>query len=73
MFPAFNKALQGAGRCIRSETDKGIIIFLDERYIWQNYYRLFPNDWELDVTRDYTAKIKEFFSNLRKEGISKID
>ena len=29
LFPAFNKTLQSAGRCIRSETDRGVIIFLD--------------------------------------------
>ncbi|MBU1974837.1 MAG: ATP-dependent DNA helicase, partial [Nanoarchaeota archaeon] len=34
LFPAFTKAIQSAGRCIRSETDKGIVVFLDERYTW---------------------------------------
>ncbi|MFC1698214.1 ATP-dependent DNA helicase, partial [Nanoarchaeota archaeon] len=34
LLPAFTKSLQSAGRCIRSETDKGAIIFLDERYKW---------------------------------------
>ena len=30
LFPAFNKCLQSAGRCIRSEKDRGVIIFLDK-------------------------------------------
>jgi DNA excision repair protein ERCC-2 len=63
LFPAFNKTLQNAGRCIRSGTDKGIIVFLDERYIWRNYARLFPKDWDIEVSVDYyTQMISEFFS-----------
>ena len=58
-FPAINKALQAAGRCIRSETDRGVIIFLDERYILPNYVRCFPDEYE--VTKNYLGKIKEFF------------
>jgi DNA excision repair protein ERCC-2 len=62
LFPAFNKTLQNAGRCIRSETDKGIIIFLDERFIWPNYKRCFPEDWDIEVSTDYKKLIEEFFS-----------
>lgn len=62
LFPAFNKALQNAGRCIRSETDKGIIIFLDERYTWQNYYRCFPESWSIKITMLYEKMIEDFFS-----------
>jgi DNA excision repair protein ERCC-2 len=61
LFPAFNKTLQNAGRCIRSETDKGVIIFLDERYAWPNYKRCFPEDWDLVISTDYKEKIKGFF------------
>ncbi len=61
LFPAFNKTLQNAGRCIRSETDKGVIIFLDERYAWPNYKRCFPEDWDLVISTDYKEKINGFF------------
>jgi DNA excision repair protein ERCC-2 len=65
LFPAFNKALQSAGRCIRSETDRGVVIFLDERYAWQNYYRCFPPDWDMRISKDYARRIKEFFENKK--------
>ena len=65
LFPAFNKTLQNAGRCIRSETDKGIIIFLDERYIWPNYKRCFPEDWEIEVSENYKGMIREFFNTKK--------
>lgn len=61
VLPAITKCLQNAGRCIRSETDKGAIIFLDERYAWQNYYQCFPEDWEMEVTLDYENALREFF------------
>jgi len=61
VFPAFNKTLQSAGRCIRSETDKGVIIFLDERYAWPAYYKLFPKDKNVRVTVLYEKLIKDFF------------
>ena len=61
LFPAFNKTLQSAGRCIRSETDKGVIIFLDERYSWANYYRCFPNSWNIKQTMLYEEEIEKFF------------
>ncbi len=63
LFPAFNKTLQNAGRCIRSETDKGLIVFLDERYIWPMYRRCFPTDWEMELGKDYLFQIEEFFEN----------
>lgn len=66
MFPAFNRALQSAGRCIRSETDKGVIIFLDERYSWKNYYRCFPPSWDIKTTLLYEKMIEDFFKANEK-------
>ncbi|MEK6827990.1 MAG: ATP-dependent DNA helicase, partial [Nanoarchaeota archaeon] len=66
VLPAITKCLQNAGRCIRSETDKGAIIFLDERYAWRNYYQCFPEDWEIEVDLDYENVLKGFFDNKNK-------
>jgi DNA excision repair protein ERCC-2 len=66
LFPAFNRALQSAGRCIRSETDKGVIIFLDERYTWKNYNRCFPSSWDLKTTLLYEKMIEDFFKENEK-------
>lgn len=60
IFPAINKALQAAGRCIRSETDKGVIVFLDERYDWPNYRRCFPDHYI--VTNNFEEKIRNFWN-----------
>ena len=63
LFPAFNKSLQNAGRCIRSTKDKGVVIFLDSRYSWPNYFRCFPEDANIKTTHLYIDRIKEFFKN----------
>ena len=60
IYPAMSKCIQSAGRCIRSETDKGVVIFLDERFSWQNYYACLPREG-LMVSKEYKKLLKEFF------------
>lgn len=62
VYPAIIKTLQNAGRCIRSEDDKGVIVFLDERYVWKNYFNCFPVDWNMVVDKNPDERIKMFFS-----------
>ena len=63
IFPAITKCLQNAGRCIRSETDKGAIIFLDERFAWQNYYKCLPLDMDFKISKNYEERIGRFFDS----------
>jgi len=59
--PAMNKCLQSAGRCIRTETDRGVIVFLDERFTWPNYYKSFTEDNKVIIDKDYKKRITDFF------------
>lgn len=45
LYPGMNKVLQSAGRVIRTETDKGIIALLDERFLGRRYQEVFPREW----------------------------
>jgi DNA excision repair protein ERCC-2 len=45
-FPGMNRILQAAGRVIRSEKDKGVIILFDKRFSYRNYKELFPQEWQ---------------------------
>lgn len=45
MYPGMNKVLQAAGRVIRSENDRGVILLIDERFTYQSYLKLFPKEW----------------------------
>ncbi len=51
IYPAVTRALQAAGRAIRKDEDKAAIIYLDERFAWQNYRRLFPLDEKFAVVK----------------------
>jgi len=56
MYPGMNKVLQAIGRVIRSESDKGIVLLIDERFSRQEYKNLFPAEWKL---LKYTRVIEE--------------
>ncbi len=45
-YPGMIKVLQAAGRVIRSETDRGVVVLVDDRYGTPNIYRLFPKFWK---------------------------
>ncbi len=45
MYPGMNKVLQAAGRVIRSETDRGAVLLIDERFARPAYLDLFPPEW----------------------------
>jgi DNA excision repair protein ERCC-2 len=51
-IPGMIRVLQAAGRVIRSETDKGAILLIDDRFLQQNYKKLLPNHWKLDICRN---------------------
>lgn len=44
-YPGMNKVLQAAGRVIRTPSDKGVVLLLDQRFGNPDYARLFPDHW----------------------------
>lgn len=45
VFPGMNKVLQAGGRLIRSESDRGTLLLIDDRYAQPQYARLLPPEW----------------------------
>ena len=45
VYPGINRVLQAAGRVIRSEEDRGIIVLIDDRFASPQYRQLFPAHW----------------------------
>lgn len=45
IYPGMNKVLQAAGRVIRTDTDRGVIALLDDRFLNSQYRSLFPYEW----------------------------
>jgi DNA excision repair protein ERCC-2 len=65
-FPAMAKAVQAAGRVIRSETDRGIIVLMDSRFIQSSYTQSMPKDWFVTNPRELVSsailkEVKEFW------------
>ncbi len=44
-YHGMNKVMQSAGRVIRTSSDKGFILLLDDRFLENNYQRLMPGEW----------------------------
>ena len=55
VFPGVERVLQAAGRVIRTETDRGVVLLLDERYQAPEYRRLLPRFWRVRPAQDEKA------------------
>lgn len=51
VFPGMNRVLQAAGRVIRSEDDRGVVLLVDERFAERRYRTLLPPEWDPRVVR----------------------
>ena len=60
-----NKVMQAVGRLIRSETDKGVALLIDERYMWNDYRILFKKEWDnyevVYSESDIKSSLQKFF------------
>ena len=45
LYPGMNKVLQSAGRVIRTDQDRGVIVLLDDRFLTADCLRMFPREW----------------------------
>jgi len=70
-WPGFNKVQQAAGRLIRTATDKGFILLLDDRYQQSEYLQLFPEHWQplfVNSERELLDALKEGRRGERSYG-----
>jgi len=62
IFPAVNRAIQSAGRCIRTEKDRAVVVFMDKRFLWKNYRAAFPVETKFQITTKPEKYIENFFA-----------
>ncbi|NLX83041.1 MAG: ATP-dependent DNA helicase [Clostridiales bacterium] len=60
-YPGMHKVLQAAGRIIRSENDRGVLLLLDDRYQQGDYQALLP----LHITPNRVSSIEDITQNAR--------
>ena len=58
-----NRVVQAAGRLIRTEDDRGVVVLMDERFSQKRYLRCFPPDWTPRSAVDLEGEISAFFSS----------
>ena len=63
-YPGFNRVLQASGRVIRSETDRGFIMLLDERFSYKEYRSLFPPEWSSPIIINTAQKGGQVINNF---------
>lgn len=52
VYPGMERVLQAAGRVIRSEEDRGVVLLLDDRYRTEEYRGLLPSHWQVRRAAD---------------------
>lgn len=65
LYPGMNKVLQSAGRVIRTDEDRGVILLLDERFGDGRYRETFPREWReygICSVNHVTEKLREFWA-----------
>tara|TARA_B110001454_G_scaffold219204_1_gene252261 strand:+ start:74926 stop:77346 length:2421 start_codon:yes stop_codon:yes gene_type:complete len=67
VYPAMAKAIQSAGRVIRSEKDQGIIVLMDNRFIQPSFAKSMPLDWyEADPREAVSTQILQDIADFWK-------
>ena len=44
-YPGMNRVLQAAGRVIRTDSDRGLLLLIDKRFSREDYVELHPPSW----------------------------
>ena len=64
-YPGMNKVLQAAGRVIRSEKDRGVVVLVDDRFATEEYRALMPESWHhiryLNNANDLLRTVQSFW------------
>ena len=65
IYPAMNKVMQAAGRCIRSERDRAVVILMDYRFGYNRYMKCFPDDMKITKAARPEMFVQDFFGRAR--------
>jgi DNA excision repair protein ERCC-2 len=63
-YPGLNRVIQAAGRVIRSESDRGVVLLIDSRFAQLRYSELLPQWWSVErveTDADIGQSVKTFW------------
>jgi len=55
IYPAMAKSIQAAGRVIRTESDRGVIVLMDDRFTDEKFSHSMPEDWFDESARELVS------------------
>ena len=64
LYPGINRVLQAAGRVIRTENDRGVVLLIDQRYSRFQYKSLLREEWDpirVQNPRQLADGLREFW------------
>lgn len=70
LYPGMNKVLQAAGRVIRTDEDRGVILLLDDRFADRRYRESFPREWasySFCNGENASEKIRKFWESEKED------
>ncbi len=71
LYPGMNRVLQAAGRVIRSENDRGVIVLIDDRFDDPLYKKIVPKLWDgmqfLGDPKLLRERLDEFWQSVSEE------
>jgi DNA excision repair protein ERCC-2 len=70
-FPGLNRVLQAAGRVIRSESDRGVVLLIDQRFMRHDYRPLLPASWQLQVVDSETGFQNQLAAFWQDVGVAR--
>ncbi len=62
LYPGMNRVLQAAGRVIRREDDRGVVVLVDDRYTEPRTRSIFPDHWN---GAEYAGSAQELAEIIR--------
>lgn len=71
IYPGINKVLQAAGRVIRTEDDRGVIVLIDDRFDDPLYKKVMPRLWSgmefIGDPKELRSRLDSFWLEVEKE------
>lgn len=71
LYPGMNRVLQAAGRVIRTENDRGVIVLIDDRFNDPIYKKIMPSLWRgmqfLSTPQELKERLDDFWLDVDSE------
>lgn len=66
-YPGMNRVMQAVGRVIRGDTDRGVALLIDDRYLNKQYRDIFREEWRhyevVTSPSDVSREVEKFWTN----------